>query len=58
MCSAVPCQVCGGITWRGCGKHIDAVKSQVPPEAWCDGRHDELRMTPAALQEQQQSAAS
>ncbi len=57
MCSPTPCQVCGGITWRGCGEHIDQVKAQVPPEVWCDG-HDELRIVPEslrALREQSQA---
>ena len=26
-------------TWKGCGKHIDSVKEQVPPDQWCDKDH-------------------
>jgi len=26
-------------TWKGCGKHIDSVKEQVPPDQWCDKNH-------------------
>lgn len=37
MCYATPCQVCGKITWAGCGEHVDEVKSSVPPEQWCPG---------------------
>lgn len=39
MCYPVRCAVCGKITWDGCGAHVDDVRATVPPEQWCDGRH-------------------
>ena len=39
MCRPTTCEVCGKTTWKGCGKHIDSVKEQVPPEQWCDKNH-------------------
>ena len=39
MCRPTTCEVCGKTTWKGCGKHIDSVKEQVPPEQWCDKDH-------------------
>ena len=36
MCRPTTCEVCGKTTWKGCGKHIDSVKEQVPPDQWCD----------------------
>ena len=39
MCRPTTCEVCGKITWKGCGKHIDSVKEQVPPDQWCDKNH-------------------
>lgn len=39
MCRPVTCKICGKITWAGCGEHIEAVKAQVSPEQWCDGKH-------------------
>ena len=37
MCSPVRCQICGNITWSGCGDHVDYVKAMVPDELWCPG---------------------
>jgi hypothetical protein len=37
MCSPVRCQICGNITWSGCGDHIDSVKAMVPDDLWCPG---------------------
>lgn len=37
MCYPVPCQVCGKITWAGCGDHVDEVREQVPASQWCEG---------------------
>lgn len=39
MCRPTTCKVCGKTTWAGCGQHINQVKSQVPPQNWCDGQH-------------------
>ena len=39
MCRPTTCEVCGKTTWKGCGKHIDSVKEQVPPDQWCDKNH-------------------
>lgn len=39
MCSPAPCHKCGKTTWAGCGAHVDAVKSSVPADRWCDGNH-------------------
>ena len=39
MCRPTTCEVCGQTTWKGCGKHIDSVKEQVPPDQWCDKNH-------------------
>ena len=38
-CRPTTCEVCGKTTWKGCGKHIDSVKEQVPPDQWCDKNH-------------------
>lgn len=35
MCSAVRCNVCGKITWAGCGEHVDSVMADLPPEQRC-----------------------
>lgn len=40
MCRPVPCPTCGKTTWAGCGEHIAQVKATVPPEQWCDGKHE------------------
>ncbi len=37
MCRPVKCRTCEKTTWAGCGSHIDAVRSQVPADQWCDG---------------------
>jgi len=39
MCRPTTCEVCGKTTWKGCGKHIDSVKEQVPADQWCDKNH-------------------
>lgn len=43
MCSPVTCQICGKTTWRGCGKHIDQVRVQVPPDQWRPGHEEEAQ---------------
>lgn len=37
MCRPVQCRVCGLTTWAGCGRHVDAVKAQVPAAQRCEG---------------------
>ncbi len=37
MCRATACRVCGKTTWAGCGMHVDAVRSSVPADQWCNG---------------------
>ena len=32
MCSPARCSQCGKTTWRGCGRHMDAVNRDVPAE--------------------------
>jgi len=46
MCRPTTCEVCGKITWKGCGKHIDSVKEQVPPDQWCDKNHTDEEYAP------------
>ena len=41
MCRPTTCEVCGKTTWKGCGKHIDSVKDQVPADQWCDKDHSD-----------------
>ncbi|KAJ1032575.1 hypothetical protein NDA16_000598 [Ustilago loliicola] len=31
-CMAATCEKCGKTTWKGCGRHIDAVFANVPKE--------------------------
>jgi hypothetical protein len=35
MCERVTCTSCGKPTFAGCGRHIDAVLSDVPPASRC-----------------------
>lgn len=35
MCSPAPCRQCGGVTWTGCGSHVDQVMANVPAERRC-----------------------
>ncbi|MFC7754061.1 hypothetical protein [Tsukamurella soli] len=37
MCYPTQCEVCGKITWAGCGEHVADVRATVPPEQWCAG---------------------
>lgn len=37
MCYPVRCRVCGKTTWAGCGLHVEAVKTVVPVDQWCEG---------------------
>jgi hypothetical protein len=37
MCRAVTCRQCQKITWSGCGAHVEALRSGIPPENWCEG---------------------
>jgi hypothetical protein len=46
MCQRVTCQTCGKPTYAGCGRHIEVVLADVPPEARCHCR--EARATTAS----------
>lgn len=35
MCMKVTCENCQKITWRGCGKHAEAVMKDVPEDQKC-----------------------
>lgn len=35
MCSPAQCPRCGKATWRGCGRHVDAVMANVPVNDQC-----------------------
>lgn len=35
MCLPASCETCSKITWKGCGRHIEAVQKQVEPANWC-----------------------
>ncbi|HEV7205995.1 MAG TPA: hypothetical protein VGN18_15410 [Jatrophihabitans sp.] len=35
MCSPARCRSCGKTTWRGCGRHVDAVMAHVPSDQRC-----------------------
>lgn len=35
MCSPATCRRCGGVTWTGCGSHVDQVLAGVPAERRC-----------------------
>lgn len=35
MCQRVTCEDCGKATYAGCGRHVEAVLRDVPPEARC-----------------------
>nr|CAX74579.1 hypotheticial protein [Schistosoma japonicum] len=35
MCIKVTCSKCGKFTWKGCGKHVEQVMKDVPPEDQC-----------------------
>lgn len=41
MCRAAKCRKCGGVTWAGCGMHVDQVMRGVPKEARCPGHQNE-----------------
>lgn len=38
MCQRVTCKGCGKPTYAGCGRHIEMVLGDVPPEARCHCR--------------------
>ena len=50
MCRAVACQVCGKVTWKGCGMHVDQVLAGVPAGARCGG-HPKARRPEGRLAE-------
>jgi hypothetical protein len=35
MCFKAKCLNCGKWTWKGCGKHIDSVMTQIPAAEQC-----------------------
>lgn len=35
MCRQAVCKKCQGITWRGCGMHVDQVLAGVPKSQRC-----------------------
>lgn len=35
MCRPATCKTCHGVTWAGCGMHVDDVMRNVPREARC-----------------------
>jgi len=37
MCFRKRCYTCGKLTYGGCGKHIEQVLGDVPPEERCQG---------------------
>jgi len=43
MCRRVTCSRCGGITWAGCGQHVDQVMRGVKEEdkCRCYNRHND-----------------
>lgn len=48
MCQRVTCNSCGKPTYSGCGRHIEAVLADVPPEARCGCREHREKAAPAA----------
>jgi hypothetical protein len=38
MCQRVTCSTCGKPTFAGCGRHIEAVLGDVPPDGRCHCR--------------------
>jgi hypothetical protein len=41
MCYRVECEECGKPTFKGCGRHVDQVLGDVPPEDRCKCGEDE-----------------
>ncbi|KAI0067228.1 hypothetical protein BV25DRAFT_1795088 [Artomyces pyxidatus] len=39
-CYAVKCDTCGKTTWKGCGKHVEAVMQDVQEEDKCKCARD------------------
>ncbi|WP_256461042.1 hypothetical protein [Agromyces larvae] len=37
MCYPVACDVCGKVTWAGCGEHIEQALAGVPEADRCGG---------------------
>jgi hypothetical protein len=35
MCIAVTCSTCGGVTWAGCGDHVQDVLGSFPEDEHC-----------------------
>lgn len=43
MCLPANCDNCNKVTWKGCGRHIEAVKEQFEPSNWCTCSEDDRR---------------
>lgn len=41
MCSRTTCQSCGKPTYAGCGRHVEQVLGDVPPEKRCKCREQQ-----------------
>ncbi|QEO15352.1 hypothetical protein FLP10_13640 [Agromyces intestinalis] len=37
MCYPVTCDVCGKVTWAGCGEHVEQALAGVPDAERCAG---------------------
>lgn len=35
MCSQAICDVCGKVTWAGCGQHVEEALAGVPQDQLC-----------------------
>ena len=42
MCQRVTCNSCGKPTYAGCGRHVEQVLGDVPPEKRCVCREQKL----------------
>lgn len=40
MCQRIECSKCGKPTYAGCGRHVEQVLGDVPPEARCRCREE------------------
>lgn len=49
MCHAVTCKACGGITWKGCGLHVDQVLRDVPESERCPGHPEAVKQSRSGL---------
>jgi hypothetical protein len=49
MCQRVTCKSCGKPTYAGCGRHIEAVLGDVPPDARCRCREAAGKEAPTSI---------